>query len=120
MEIYQFNKEDGKQISQFDSNFIMSNIVQTENATRIGCMYLEAQGNIGYHEAIVPQLLLVVAGEGEVCSDDKVFINVKKGDAVFCEKGEFHETISTKGLTGIIIEGENLTPSMSKESDQNA
>lgn len=120
MEIYRFSKEVGKRISQFDSNFIMSHIVQTENPAHIGCMHVERQGNIGYHEAVVSQLLLIVAGEGKVCGNDKVFVNVKKGDAVFWEKGEFHGTNTKKGLTAIVIEGEDLKPSMPEENDRNA
>lgn len=114
MEIYQFSKEVGKRISQFDSDFIMSHILQTENPAHIGCMHLERQGKIGYHKAIVSQLLLIIGGEGEVCGDDKVFLHVKKGDAVFWEKGEFHETFSEERLTAIVIEGEDLKPSMLK------
>ncbi|GEM_PF-5986239 len=41
MQIYQFKKEVGKKITKFDSNFVMSRIMQTEKVTHIGCIHLE-------------------------------------------------------------------------------
>jgi len=64
MKIYQFKKESGKKITKFDSDFVMSRITQTEKAVHIGCVHLDENGLIGYHQAVVSQLLLVVKGEG--------------------------------------------------------
>ncbi len=52
MEFYKFNKPSGKKINKFNSNFTMSRILNTENAAHIGCMYLEENGVIGYHQAV--------------------------------------------------------------------
>ncbi|GGF35975.1 hypothetical protein GCM10010954_38740 [Halobacillus andaensis] len=41
MEIYQFNKQKGKKITKFDSNFIMNRITQTQKSAHIGVMHLE-------------------------------------------------------------------------------
>ncbi|WLR42105.1 cupin domain-containing protein [Bacillus carboniphilus] len=110
MDIYQFNKEVGKKVEKFNSDFIMSHIIQTQKPSRIGCMYLEKNGIIGYHEAVVPQLLLVVNGEGKVRGEKEEFVHVKNGDAVFWEKGEWHETRTDTGLTAIVIESKELNP----------
>jgi quercetin dioxygenase-like cupin family protein len=110
MEIFKFNKESGRKISAFQSDFIMSRIIQTNKAANIGCMHIEENGIIGYHQAVVPQLLLVVSGEGYVCNDREEYIKVQPGDAVFWEKDEWHETKSTNGLTAIVIESEELDP----------
>ncbi|PAV29677.1 cupin [Virgibacillus profundi] len=112
MEIYHFKKEAGKKITQFNSNFVMSKIINTDSAVHIGCMYLEANGIIGYHQAVVPQLLLILEGEGTVRGKNSKTEHVKKGDAVFWKKGEWHETVSEHGLTAIVIEGEELNPAM--------
>lgn len=56
MKIYQLSKENSKNITQFKSNFIMSRISNTEASASIGCMYLEENSVIGYHQAVVPQL----------------------------------------------------------------
>ncbi|MEH7011687.1 cupin domain-containing protein [Neobacillus niacini] len=110
MEFYNFNKESGKKISKFNSDFIMSRIIQTNKAVSIGCMHLEYNGLVGYHQAVVPQLLLILSGEGYVRNDKEEYFKVRPGDAVFWEKDEWHETKSDKGLTAIVIESEELNP----------
>lgn len=112
MELYKFNKENGKRISKFNSDFVMSRIIQTEKVTHIGCMHLEENGVIGFHQAVVPQLLLVLNGEGYVCGDQKEYVKVQSGDAVFWEKDEWHETKTDKGLTAFVIESEELKPEL--------
>lgn len=89
----------------------MSRVLQTDMETHIGCMYLEGNGVIGYHQAIVPQLLLVVNGEGYVRNDKEGYIKVQAGDAVFWEQDEWHETETVHGLTAIVIESVELNPS---------
>jgi hypothetical protein len=111
MEIYQFQKEEGKKITKFNSDFIMSRITQTQKAAHIGCMYLDEKGVIGYHQAVVPQLLLIVNGEGFVRGETDEFIKVYTGQAVFWKKDEWHETKTDTGLTAIVIESEELTTS---------
>lgn len=112
MEFYKFSKDSGKRISKFNSDFIMSRVIQTDAATNIGCMHLDANGIVGYHQAVVPQLLVVINGEGYVRNDKEDYINVEPGDAVFWEKDEWHETKSDKGLTAIVIESVELNPSL--------
>jgi quercetin dioxygenase-like cupin family protein len=110
MKFYNFNKESGKQISKFNSDFIMTRIIQTNSAASIGCMHLEENGLIGYHQAVGPQLLLILNGEGLVSINQEEYFKVQPGDAVFWEKDEWHETKSDKGLMAIVIESEELNP----------
>lgn len=111
MEFYRFDKEVGKRISKYNSDFIMSRIIQTEKAAHIGCMHLEANGVIGYHQAVVPQIILIVAGEGHVRGEKNEYFQVEAGDAVFWKKDEWHETKTKNGLTAIVVESEELNPS---------
>lgn len=111
MKFFNFNKESGKNISKFNSDFIMSRIIQTNKAASIGCMHLGENGLIGYHQAVCPQLLLILSGEGLVSINQEEYFNVQPGDAVFWEKDEWHETKTTRGLTAIVIESEELNPS---------
>jgi hypothetical protein len=37
---------------------------------------------------------------------------VQAGDAVFWQKGEWHETITSHGLTAMVIESEDISPSL--------
>ncbi|MEH7387024.1 cupin domain-containing protein [Bacillus sp. JJ1521] len=112
MEIYTFNKDRGKRISQFNSDFIMNRIIRTNMTTQIGCMHLDKNGIVGFHQAVVPQFLLIVKGEGFVRGENDEYCKVEPGDAVFWEKDEWHETKTDTGLTAIVIESEDLSPSL--------
>ena len=112
MEFYTFNKESGKKISQFNSDFIISRIIETTKVTNIGCMHLDQNGIVGYHKAVVPQLLLILNGEGYVRNEKEEYFKVSTGDAVFWEKDEWHETKTDEGLTAIVIQSKELTPNL--------
>jgi len=111
MKFYTFSKNNGMKASKFNSDFIISRITKTDKSTNIGCMYLEENDVVGYHQAEVPQLLLVINGEGYVRNEKEVYEKVQPGDAVFWEKSEWHETKTNKGLTAIVIESIELDPS---------
>ncbi|MED0874533.1 cupin [Bacillus mobilis] len=108
MKIFDFSEKVGQHISAFQSNFIMSKILNHKGNVHIGAMHLQENGIIGYHEAVVSQLLLIVDGEGYVCGANKEKVKVEAGQAVFLEKGEFHETSTEHGLMAIVMEGEDL------------
>jgi quercetin dioxygenase-like cupin family protein len=110
VEFYNFKKDIGAAITKFDSDFVMSRIVRTVNATHIGFMYLDEAGIIGFHQATMPQLLLVVSGSGIVRGESEEYFKVEPGTAVFWQKGEWHETKTDKGLTAVVIESEELNP----------
>lgn len=65
---------------------------------------------MGYHQATLPQLLLVVQGEGWVRTGDGGRVAVKAGDAVFWSAGEWHETGTETGLVALPVESEGLEP----------
>ena len=110
MKIYSFKQDNGKHVTAFASNFVMSRIAATDSGVHIGCMYLEEGGIIGYHKAAVPQLILVMEGSGKARGANDIYVQVTKGDAVFWEKGEYHEVVSPHGLTAIVLESESLQP----------
>jgi len=112
VKVFDFSEKSGKRISVFQSNFIMSKIVNHQGNVHIGAMHLQENGIIGYHEAVVSQLLLIMDGEGYVCGADKEKVKIRAGQAVFWEKGEFHETSTEHGLLAIIMEAENLEQSI--------
>ncbi|MGA9290858.1 MAG: cupin domain-containing protein [Anaerobacillus sp.] len=106
MKVYNYSRTTGKEITKFGSHFVMSRITQTEESVHIGAMYLDEGGVIGYHQAVTPQLLVIVTGEGFVRGEGDELVKVKEGDAVFWNKDEWHETTTEKGMTAIAIEGE--------------
>lgn len=110
MKIYSFKKSEGEKISDFNSNFSLSKILRTKEMAQIGCFYLEENGVIGSYEASVPQILLVVSGEGFVQSSTTKRVPIETGDAVFWNKGEEHETFTKTGMTAIVIESPTIEP----------
>ncbi|MCM2674935.1 cupin [Alkalicoccobacillus plakortidis] len=111
MEVFRFGPETGKPIRQFESQALMSKICHTTSETRMSCVHLDTDGLIGFHEAKVPQLMLVVSGNATVSTADKTD-EVGVGDAVFWKEGEHHQTTSTIGMTALIIESETLNPNL--------
>lgn len=110
MKIFRFDSQVGQIIHHYNSNFIMSKVIKISNEAVIGCMHLEENGVIGFHKAVMPQLLLIVNGEGWVTGKEQRKMQVRAGDAVFWEKGEGHETITDTFITAIVIEAQELNP----------
>ena len=73
-------------------------------------MYLEENGIVGYHQAMTPQLLLIVSGTGFVSVDREEYIQVEEGDAIFWRQGEWHETKTETGMKAVVIEGNEINP----------
>jgi quercetin dioxygenase-like cupin family protein len=111
MQLFRFDKELGKDIQNYNSEFaIYSRIIKTSDSAQIGCIYIEPNGVVGYHEAPVPQLFLIVQGQGWVTSENREKVFVTQGECVFWEKGEGHESSSDIGMTAIVIESPTLDP----------
>ena len=108
MKVFRLDEIEGKNITQYDSTMIMKKILMTDEPSHVGIGELKAGGLMGYHDATLPQMLLIIEGKGWVRTgtDDKE--RVTKGDAVFWSKGEGHETSTTTGLVAIIVESEGL------------
>ncbi|WP_227394630.1 cupin domain-containing protein [Jeotgalibacillus aurantiacus] len=115
MKHYHVSKENGRVVEAYDSNFILTSILRTNDPVQISIMHLEEGGVIGYHQASMPQLLMVVSGRGEVRGAENTYVEIKTHEAAFWEKGEWHETRSEEGLTAIVIEGPVLKVSALKE-----
>lgn len=111
MKIYRFDRTVARPLHAFDSaEAYLARGFRTTAPAQIGCFYLEPGGRIGYHPATVPQLLLVVQGEGWVRAGDGERVPVAAGDAVFWEAGEWHETGTDTGLVALPIESTGLEP----------
>ena len=111
MKIFRFDPESGKEIEQFGSvKAIISKILHLEDEAEISSVYIRPNGNIGYHQAVTQQLFLLVEGQGWVRSESDERVIVKGGQAVFWEKGEWHESGSETGMTAVIIEGASIDP----------
>lgn len=109
MQVYHFKKENGYDVINYQSLAASyTKIVKTEEATNIGLMHIEPNGVVGYHQAPVPQLYIVVAGEGWIEGNDKKRILLKAGEGVFWEEGEGHASGSDRGMTALVIQSVSL------------
>ncbi|MBI4758256.1 MAG: cupin [Chloroflexi bacterium] len=112
MKIFRFDPKVGRKIENFGStNFVLSGIVHLRPDARISCIHLSSNGIVGYHQAVTPQLFLVVQGAGWVRGETSDRIAITVGQAAFWEKGEWHESGTNTGLMAIVIESELLDPS---------
>lgn len=111
MKLFRFDPKIGKNVNGYDSKgFIVSRVVHPFSEAVINCAYLSPGGVIGYHQATVDQLFLVVDGVGWVRGETAERSSIHTGQAAYWTKGEWHESGTSDGMTAIIIECERLEP----------
>jgi hypothetical protein len=111
MKIYRFDEKTGKRVDKFGSDLFFSRIAWLNGAAKVSCFHLAPNGKVGYHQAVTPQLFLVVQGSGWARDEVSEPIPVTANQAVFWDKDEWHESGTNTGLTAIVIESESLNPS---------
>lgn len=111
MRLFRFDAGVGISLAAYASqNVVLSRIALLSGTVQVGCMHLQTGGNIGYHQARVRQLLMVVRGEGWVRAESPERTPVSEGMAAFWEDGEWHESGTDNGMVAIVIEAETLDP----------
>ena len=111
MKIFRFDSQVGKNIDRYNSSgFVLARVLQLFDEAAVNCAYLRSGGHIGYHQAIIPQLFLIVQGEGWVRGESSPKTSVNAGQAAFWEKEEWHESGTETGMMAVIIEGVNFDP----------
>jgi len=111
MRLFRFDASAGHPITHFDSvGLVMSPIQRGEGQFQIGCMHLEAGGLVGFHQAVGPQLFLVVRGEGWVRGERPERHSIAVGQAAFWTDGEWHESGTATGMDAIVLEAATLDP----------
>jgi quercetin dioxygenase-like cupin family protein len=109
MQVFKFGKESGQAVTNYNSvSAFYSKIMKSVGSTNIGLMHLENGGELGYHAAPVPQLFILVEGEGWVEGEGKKKVMLKSGEGVFWKKGEGHASGSNTGFTALVLQSENL------------
>lgn len=110
MQIYNFSKEVGKSIEAFGSQqLFISRILSAAVSPHVGCMHLGVKGFVGWHQTPIPQLFLVISGEGWVRAGGDVEVPITAGYAAYWDKDEWHETRTDTGLTAMVIEAESMS-----------
>jgi quercetin dioxygenase-like cupin family protein len=111
MKLFQYGPQVGRPLSAFGSvNVAISPIQRATGEVQIGCFHIAPQGRVGFHQAVGPQLFLIVQGSGWVRDETSERVPISAGTAAFWTDGEWHESGSEPGMTAIVIEGEALDP----------
>jgi len=111
MKIFRFDSQVGKNIDRYNSSgFVIARVLHLFDEAAVNCAYLSSGGVIGSHQATIPQLFLVVQGEGWVRGESPHKTSIKAGQAAFWEKEEWHESGTETGMVAVIIEGVNFDP----------
>lgn len=112
MKIYRFDAHVGRSMDLFGSQSLsMANVIGLDGEVRVGALHLGPNGELGYHEAASPQLLLVVDGVGWIRADGGVRTRVEPGHAAHFKAGEWYAAGSDdNGMVAILIEAHRLRP----------
>jgi Cupin domain. len=115
MRIFSFDKGTGKEITAYHSqNAFFSKIMKHDKPIHVGCIFVEPDGIVGAHQAPIHQLFVVISGQGWVVGKEGKKVDIAAGQAAYWEPGEMHESGSSLGMAAIVIEGEDLNPSMNE------
>lgn len=110
MKISRFDAEVGTQVSAFGSQkLVISRIALFTRETVMHCMTLDADGQVGFHQAVQNQLFLIVAGAGWARGADEFEHAISAGEAVYWHAGEWHGIRTAQGLMAIVLEGPDVT-----------
>ena len=113
MKIFRFDRDTGRAVDRFNSSgFVLTNVAFLLEEVNLHYAYLEPQGVIGYHKANMPQLFLVIHGEGWVRGESPEKAAIQTGQAVYWEDGELHEIGTETGMTAIILEAQDFDESV--------
>lgn len=112
MRIFRFDTAVARPIIEFGSEgaSIAPIARPGQGFVQLGCIYVAAGGHVGRHRADIPQLFLVVVGEGWVSGADAERVPIRAGQVAFWEPGEEHESGSETGMTAMALEAEALDP----------
>jgi quercetin dioxygenase-like cupin family protein len=125
MRLYRFDGAVGRAISQFGSvGLTITPIARLGEGAQVIAMWIEPGGQAGAHDAVGPQLFLVIQGAGWVEGADGARTPIRAGQAAYWEDGERHAAGSSSGMGALVIEGPALDLSMLKPlatgDDENA
>ena len=104
-----FRFDTGHPISAFGSDGVQAAFIcEPAGKSRTIAMTIAPGGHIGRHPAVTQQLFLVVRGKGWVSGGDSDREPITAGEGVLWTANEDHAAGSDRGMTAIIIEGDDL------------
>jgi hypothetical protein len=108
----------GRAIQQFGSvGLTITPVARMAEGGQAVAMWIAPGGHVGAHEAVGPQLFLVIHGAGWVEGASGARTPIRAGQAAYWEDGERHSSGSPRGMGALVIEGPALDLSMLKPLD---
>lgn len=109
MQLVRFDSLPAHPITQFDSvSLSQSRLARLSSNAQVSLMTLGQGGQIGFHQASVPQLFVIIQGAGWACDASRVQVPILQGQAAFWHAGEWHAAGTDTGLTALVIESVSL------------
>ncbi|MCM3643227.1 cupin [Priestia aryabhattai] len=108
MKLYGFQSEEER--SFLHSTYKVNPLLSHTGDVKISFLSFQENDYTPRQEATIPQLLLVVHGEGWVAGDNGLKIYIKQGESAFWRAGESFEVGSLTAMTGLLIEGLDIAP----------
>ncbi len=118
MRLFRFDVDAGRAVQQFGSvGLTITPVARMAEGGQAVAMWIEPGGSVGAHDAVGPQLFLVVSGAGWVEGADGVRAPIRVGQVAYWEDGERHAAGSPGGMSALVIEGPALDLTMLKPLD---
>ena len=113
MRVFEFRRDCAQPITLFDSRGALSvALASGHGEAHVHCVFIDAGGSIGEHEAGFGQLFLVVEGSGWAAGADGVRVALRAGQGAHFECGERHAKGSEQGMTAIMVQVAELQPNV--------
>lgn len=106
MQVIALGNYPGAAIAKYESKgAVVARIADLDARSAASVIRLAPHGVLGRHPAPIPQLMVVIQGEGAICGEDPGSIAVRPGAAIRWNAGEQHETrAGESGLVLMILE----------------
>ncbi|HEU0027538.1 MAG TPA: hypothetical protein VFQ25_10515 [Ktedonobacterales bacterium] len=118
MRLFRFDMDAGRAIHQFGSvGLTITPVARMAGSGQAVAMWIAPGGHVGAHDAVGPQLFLVIHGAGWVEGADGARVSIRAGQAAYWEDGERHSAGSPGGMGALVIEDLALDLAMLKPLD---
>lgn len=97
----------GREVETYNSRGVLMHQLPAAaipDQTHVHIAHLEAGGTIGAHPASVPQVFMVIEGEGLVAGSDGIPRPISAGQAALWQTGETHQSWASTAMVVVIVE----------------
>ncbi|HZT44129.1 MAG TPA: hypothetical protein VFA07_18335 [Chthonomonadaceae bacterium] len=98
MRLVRFDAETGQPAGR-SRNVVETEIACCSGQTEVSCFHFGSHDRLEYRRVLLPQLLLIVEGEGWIRSEEGLRVSLQAGQAVYFETGDCYEAGTDSGMT---------------------